>query len=164
MVWHLCTKLVICPLFNRLIQSWGEKGVSGELAVPLGKALRSLGQELSPPSQKKLESISLSLHSLEKSSNMGRGGGRVHYWLLVGLPCESREQGRNSWGYMPARAQPEQPQVGTQILPSHTLSSTEKGSGSSLYLGYRGSLVAGSVRLSAVQPAGNWPGHFLLTS
>ena len=52
---HLCTKLVACPrpLFNRLIRPWQEKGVSGELAVPLGKALRSLGQELSPPSQKK---------------------------------------------------------------------------------------------------------------
>lgn len=52
---HLCTKLMPCPrpLFNRLIRPWQEKGVSGELAVPLGKALRSLGQELSPPSQKK---------------------------------------------------------------------------------------------------------------
>lgn len=90
MPWHLCTKLVICPLFNRLIQSWGEQGVSGELEVPLGKALRSLGQELSPPSQKKLESISLSpLPWKEQQHGKGRGAGTL---LVIG-GFALREQG-----------------------------------------------------------------------
>ena len=46
-----------------------------------------------------------------------------------------------------------------QIFLVHTLSSTEKGPGSSHYLGYRGSLVTGSS-----QPAGNWPGRFFFFS
>lgn len=86
-----------------------------------------------------------------------REGAGVGAELVEGLP--ERAGGRTgmeiSWGHMLAWAQPLQPQMRAQIFLVHALSSTEKGSSSSQYLEYRGSLVT-----SSSQPAGNWPGSF----